>query len=106
MGDTLVELFALSIPIAAILGGICIAVLAMYFEYKKKKAMIEKGLIPEDEKHRPEDRLGWGIVILGIGISLVISWIFDLNDKVMVGLILASIGIALLASYMVSHKKD
>lgn len=42
--------------------------------------MIEKGLMHEEEKekhnHSPENKLAWGIVILGIGISLLIGWKF------------------------------
>ena len=97
---TLTEILILSIPLLAICLIFGIPILAIYLEHKKKMAMIEKGLMPEDEKSRPEDRLGWGIVILGIGVSLIIGWIFKFDDKVIVGLILASIGIALLVSYM------
>ena len=68
--------------------------------------MIERGITPEDEKGRPEDRLGWGIVILGIGISLIIGWILNLNGQVIAGLILVSIGIALLASYLRIRKTE
>ena len=97
---TLTEILALSVPLLAICLIFGIPILAIYLEHKKKMAIIEKGLMPEDEKSRPEDRLGWGIVILGIGISLIIGWAFDLDDKVIIGLILASIGIALLVSYL------
>ncbi len=79
--------------------------LAIYLGHKKKMAMIEKGLVPEDEKPKPENRLGWGTAILGIGISLVVAMIFHLNNYVIVGLILVSIGIALLASYKVSKQQ-
>ncbi len=103
MVEQLSDLLALSIPlvfIVLIIGGL--PALAIYLDHKKKMAMIEKGLIPEDEIPKPENRLGWGIAILGIGISLVVAMIFHLNNYVLVGLILASIGIALLASYNIS----
>ncbi|KCZ72779.1 hypothetical protein ANME2D_01213 [Candidatus Methanoperedens nitroreducens] len=100
MSELLVNLLALSIPLA----GVGIAALAIYLDYKKKMAMIEKGLVPEEEEYRPESRLGWGIAILGIGISLIISWIFNLDNRVMAGLILASIGVALLVTYLVARK--
>lgn len=107
MVEQLSDLLALSIPlvfIVLIIGGL--PALAIYLDYKKKMAMIEKGLVPEDEKYRPENRLGWGIAILGIGISLVVTMIFHLNSYVIVGLILTSIGIALLVSYRTSKQQQ
>ena len=98
----LVELLGLSLFIAAI---VLIVFLAGYFDHKKKMAMIEKGIVPEDEKYRPESKVGWGIAILGIGISLIVAMEFNLNSYVIVGLILASIGIALLASYKISKQQ-
>jgi hypothetical protein len=87
---------------------VAVFALAVYFEYKKKMAMIEKGLIPEEDKEKqrdgPENKLAWGIAILGIGISLIISWIFNLDDIVMVGLIFTSIGISILVSYLIAKK--
>lgn len=91
-------LIALTIVFSIPILGLGIAFLAIYLDYKKKLAMIEKGLVPEDEKYRPENRLGWGIAILGIGIALILSWMFHLNDIAMIGLIFTSIGIALLVA--------
>ncbi len=105
--DFMVELtglLALMIPLVGIVLILFLPILAIYLDHKKKMAMIEKGLVPEDEKSKPENRLGWGIAILGIGISLVVAMIFHLNNYVVVGLILVSIGIALLASYKISKK--
>lgn len=96
----LAELFAYSFPLLVIGMIIGIIALAIFLDYKKKMAMVIKGLMPKEEKHIPEDRLGWGIAILGIGISLIISWIFNLDNRVVVGLIFISIGISLLISYM------
>ncbi len=104
----LFELLGLVIFILSLV--VIIAVVA-YFDYKKNIAMIEKGLVPEDEKKRPEDekrrsenRLGWGIVIMGTGISLLMSWRFHIGGEAILGLILASIGIALLVSYLIAKK--
>ncbi len=107
MVDQLSDLLALSIPfvfIVLIIGGL--PALAIYLDHKKKMAMIEKGLVPEDEKPKPENRLGWGIAILGIGISLVVAMLFQLNNYVIVGLIFVSIGIALLTSYKISKQQQ
>lgn len=98
------EFLALSIPLLTIGSLAGIMFLVIYLDYKKKMAMILKGLTPEDEKHKPENKLGWGIIILGAGISLIISWIFNLDDKITIGLILVSIGIALLVPYLILYK--
>ena len=105
LAELLPALFALSVPLLGIGSIMGIMALLIYFDHKKKMAMIERGLVPEDEKHRPEDRLGWGIVILGIGVSLIIGWTFNLGGSVIVGLSLASIGTALLVSYLSIQKK-
>lgn|SRR3990167_868639 len=95
----IVDILALSIPLA----GMAVAALVVYLEYKKKMAMIEKGLIPEEEKEKhnrsPENKLAWGIAILGIGISLLINWKFNFGGEYTAGLIFISIGIGLLASH-------
>ncbi len=107
MVEQLSDIFALSIPfVFIVLVSVGLPALAIYLDYKKKMAMIEKGLVPEDEKSKPENRLGWGIAILGIGISLVVAMIFHLNNYAVVGLILASIGIVLLASYKISKQQQ
>jgi len=99
MADSIVDIIALSIPFA----GMAVVIIAIYLEYKKKMAMIEKGLVPEEEKEKykdaPENRLAWGIAILGIGISLLIRWKFNLDGEFIASLIFVSIGIGLLVSY-------
>lgn len=113
MSGTLVELFVLSVPVLIV--GIIMGVtaLSIYLDYKKKIVMIEKGLVHEDEKCeklcRPDNRLGWGIIVLGLGISLIIGKIFNLDYKIVAGLILLSIGTSLLVSYLIYrnlHKED
>ncbi len=107
MVEQLGDLLALSIPlvfIVLVIGGL--PALAIYLDHKKKMAMIEKGLVPEDEKPKPENRLGWGIAILGIGISFVAARLFNLDAIATGGLILASIGMALLVSYKISKQQQ
>jgi len=88
-----------------IAGMVLIVFLAAYFDNKQKLAMIEKGIVPEDQKYRPESKVGWGIVILGIGISFVAARLFNLDAIATGGLILASIGMALLVSYKISKQQ-
>lgn len=100
----LTEILALSVPLLFILSMFTFLIITIYLDHKKHMAMIEKGLIHEDEKSKPENMIGWGIAILGIGITLSIGWMFNYNELVMIGLVLASIGIALLVSYLIKKK--
>ena len=58
MVEQLGDLLALSVPIAGIVLTLCLAALAIYLDYKKKMAMIEKGLVPEDENPNQQIDLG------------------------------------------------
>jgi hypothetical protein len=98
-----VELLGLSVIFATLLIPVC---LVIYLDYKQKRAMIEKGIVPDDEKSRPESKVGWGIAMLGIGISLIVTMMLNLNSYVSVGLVIASIGISLLASYQISKQQQ
>ena len=51
----LFEFLGLLVIFAAIILPFCLIV---YFDYKNKRAMIEKGIVPEDEKYRPESKVG------------------------------------------------
>lgn len=99
----LFEFLGLLVIFTAIVLPVC---LVIYYEYKNKRAMIEKGIVPEDEKYRPESKVGWGIAILGIGISFVVARLFNLDAIATGGLILASIGMALLVSYKISKQQQ
>ncbi len=102
----MVGLFEL-LGLIVIFGGIVLPLcLLLYFDYKNKKAMIEKGIVPEDEKYRPESKVVWGIAIIGIGISFVAARLFNLDAIATGGLILTSIGVALLVSYKISKQQQ
>ena len=102
LAESLTALFALSIPLLGIGSITGIMALLIYLDHKKEMTMIERGLVSDE--HRPENRLGWGIVILGIGISLIIGWTFNLDGNVIAGLGLASIGTGLVISYLGIYK--
>ena len=104
---TIIDAIVLGILFACI---IAIPITAIYFEYKKKIAMIEKGIIPEEEKEKhnrsPENKLAWGIAIIGIGISLLIGWKFNFGGEFIAGLIFVSIGIGLLVAHFWKGTKN
>ncbi len=103
----IVDAILLSIMFVCI---VAIPITAIYFEYKKKIAMIEKGIIPEEEKerydHSPGNKLAWGIAMLGIGISILIGWRFNFGGEFIAGLIFVSIGIGLLVAYFWRRTKN
>ena len=99
------------IPILGIVFGCGIALLAIWTEYKRDRALIEKGLY-QPEKPKPLGPPGWGFltggsIVAGIGIALVIStFVFKIGKATGIpGLIFLFIGIALLVVYFVTKEK-
>jgi hypothetical protein len=102
---------AMLVPIFGIIFGCGIALLAIWTEYRKDRALIEKGLY-QPEKPEPAGPPGWGFLIAGsivaaIGIALIVStFVFQIGKATGVpGLIFLFIGIALLVVYFVTKEK-
>ena len=103
---------AILIPIFGIIFGCGIALLAIWTEYRRDRALIEKGLY-QPEKSKPLGPPGWGFLVVGsimaaLGLALVVStFVFQMGEATgILGLILLFIGIALLIVYSVAKKKD
>jgi len=100
------------IPIFGIVFGCGIALLAIWTEYKRDRALIEKGLYqPEKpEAAGPPDRgfLVSGSILGGIGIALVVStFVFQIGKATGIpGLIFLFVGVALLVINFVAKKKE
>jgi len=100
------------IPIFGIVFGCGIALLAIWTEYKRDRALIEKGLY-QPEKPGALGPPGWGFlvvgsIIAGIGLALVVSTlVFQIGKATGIpGLIFLFIGIALLLVSFIAKKKD
>ena len=100
------------IPILGIVFGCGIALLAIWTDYKRDRALIDKGLY-QPGKPKPAGPPGWGFlvagsVVAGIGIALVVSTLIFRVDRTagIFGLILAFVGIALLIVYSVARKRE
>ena len=100
------------IPIFGIIFGCGIALLAIWTGYRRDKALIEKGLY-QPEKSEPAGPPGWGFLVVGsilagIGIALTVStFVFQMGRVIGVsGLILIFIGIALLVVYFIAKEKE
>ena len=98
------------IPIFGIVFGCGIALLAIWTEYKRDRALIEKGLY-KPEKPKPLGPPDWrfligGSIVAGIGSALVVStFVFGIGKATGIpGLIFLFIGIALLVIYFVAKK--
>jgi hypothetical protein len=95
------------IPIFGIVFGCGIALLAIWTEYKRDKALIEKGLYqPEKEESSGPPGHGFlviGSVLVGTGAALVVStFIFQVGRATGIpGFVLLFIGIALIIVYFV-----
>ena len=100
------------VPIFGIVFGCGIALLAIWTEYKRDRALIEKGLY-QPEKPRPLGPPGWGFLIVGsimagVGLALIVSTVvFQIGKATGIpGFIFLFIGIALLLISFVAKKKD
>jgi len=100
------------IPIFGIVFGCGIALLAIWTEYRRDRALIEKGLY-QPEKPEPAgfpDRgfLVTGSILGGIGIALVVStFAFQIGRATGIpGFIFLFIGVALLIVYSAAKKKE
>lgn len=124
----LVPIFALLVPLAAIVLGIGLAFWSMYLghqrrrlQYQERQLMIEKGMVPPPElleddpkKITPEHSLRRGIILLFLGIGLALGSAVLTNftdDAEFVGVvavaaaIVGSIGIGNLVYYFIARRK-
>ena len=100
------------IPIFGVVFGCGIALLAIWTEYKRDRALVEKGLY-QFEKPEPAGQSGRGFLVTGsilgaIGIALVASTFAVLIGKAtgIPGFIFPFIGVASLIIYSVAQKKE
>ena len=97
------------IPIVAIVFGIGIPLLSIWTEYRRDRALIEKGLY---QPKQPSAYPGWGLllggsIVTGIGIALIISaFVFQIGKVIGIpGLVCLFIGIALIVVYSITKEK-
>jgi hypothetical protein len=100
------------IPILGIVFGWRIVLLAIWTEYEKDGALIDKGLY-QPEQPKPAATPGWGFlvggsVVAGIGIALVLSALIFRIDTLagICGLVYTFVGVALLVVYALFRKKE
>jgi hypothetical protein len=100
------------VPIFGIVFGCGIALLAIWTEYKRDRALIEKGLY-QPEKPVPAEPPGRGFLVTGsisgaVGIALVVStFVFGIGKATGIpGLISLFMGVALLIVYLVATRKE
>lgn len=126
MKETITSVLALMIPIIGIIMGISLAMLGLWFDYRRKREMyelhhkermaaIEKGLeIPPlaVDYGRPRrrdvtqgDLLRRGLILLFVGLAAAGAMSYDAHQLSLWGLIPAGIGLAYLVSYLVERKR-
>ncbi len=85
------------VPVVAIIFIFSIPLLAIWTDYKKNKALIEKGLYePEKPQARWHETLVWGLILTLVGVALLIGSFTVREQLLLPGLIVPAIGIALL----------
>lgn len=85
------------VSVVAIVFVFSIPLLAIWTDYRKDKALIEKGLYePEKPKPAGHETLVWGLILTLVGIALLIGSLTMREGLLLPGLIVEAIGIALL----------
>ena len=106
------------VPVVAIVFALGIPLSAIWAEYKKDRALIEKGLY-QPKQPKPPGPPGWGLllggsILTGIGIALIISaFVFQIGETFSIpsrwfglgGLIFLFIGVALIVVYSITKEK-
>ncbi len=125
MHGTASELLALMIPILGVVMGIGLAMLGLWFDYRRKKEMfelhhkermvaIEKGMevppLPVDffypsRKRRPEDLLRRGLILFLVGAAIMVALSQEANRHYWWGLIPVALGSAYFISYFVERNR-
>ncbi len=103
------------ILIPAIIFGAIVAIVKIVAETKTRHKLIEKGMVDDKVKHlfmrtaelQRLSSLKWGMVLVAIGLSLLISYIWpDLfDDGGTIGLMFLFAGVAFLIYYGIAHKE-
>ncbi len=98
------------VPVFGIVFVFSIPLLAIWTEYRRDKALIEKGLY---QPSQPSARPSWvlllvGAIVTGIGIAgLTSAFVFDLGRWAGIpGLVFLCVGAGLIVVYSVTRKKD
>ncbi len=94
------------VPVVAIIFVFGIPLLAIWTDYKKERALIEKGLYePEKPKPAGHETLVWGLILTLVGIALLIGS-FTVRDQLLLpGMIVGAIGVALLIYTLVIRRE-
>lgn len=80
-----------------------------------KRKLIEKGVVDENIKYlydQPGSRitatLKWGMVMIGIGLAIIIAYLFgyDIEDEITFALLFIFAGLGLLFFYIIANKKS
>ena len=94
------------VPIVAIVFVFSIPLLAIWTDYRKDRALIEKGLYqPEKPKPAGHETLVWGLILTLVGVALLIGSFTVSQGLLLPGMILGAIGIALLI-YTLAIKRE
>lgn len=96
-----------TIPIIGILIGGFVLAYFIYWNYRQKLLMIEKGMYREKKFDFAFYSFFAGLVSTGTGIALTLFFIFSSGFQInlLAGLIPLSVGISLILFYVIMHKK-
>lgn len=107
------------VPITLFAGGFAMIFGIVYLKTKENLAMVDKGMNPKQQTHRPAPfkSLKLGLLLVGAGLGLLLAFILDANMNLTSGrpghdenpsiyfaLIAIGGGLGLIASYAVERK--
>ncbi len=102
------------VPIVMFAGGFAMVFGIVYLKTRENLAMIEKGMNPKQQAHRPAPykNLKWGLLLMGAGLGLLLAYFLDEfllrnndNEAVYFALIGIGGGAGLISSYKVEKKE-
>jgi hypothetical protein len=87
MFEGMSAIFALAIPILAVVLGIGIAFYAMYIRHREKKLLLEKNITDpamvkaylneQERRNNPQKNLRTGLILFFLGLGFVVAWMVD-----------------------------
>ncbi len=90
-------------------------IIKIFFDYRLKRSLVEKGLVQEsgpllnaNPVVQSLNSLKWGFVLISAGAAILLAQYFprQISDEIMVGLIFLFAGIGFLVYYSIARKAE
>ena len=91
------------------------SMLKIFFEYRLKRSLVEKGLVKEGQLlvaaapgFQPLVSVKWGLVLIGIGLAVLLGQLFprEISETAMMGMIFLFAGVGFLVFYAMAKRHE